>query len=62
MKKKEKKEYLPIEDIWKRYDNRYKGVLKVAEEARRLFEITQERDSEFISKAIQKLMNGKLKK
>ena len=67
MKEEEKKKevrpqidyYIPIEKILEKYPNKYEAIIKISEEARRLFEITGERENKLIIKVLKDLMEDK---
>ncbi|MDI6839285.1 MAG: hypothetical protein QMD71_00260 [bacterium] len=58
--KKDRAYYLPIEDIWNRYGNKYEAITKIVEEVKRVLEIKSEGDSD-ISDIVVKVLKDLVK-
>jgi len=60
-KDKDKEYPIPIEEIWKVIDNKYKAIVIASKEARNIFEIHGDKDGKASILALKKLTRGKIK-
>ncbi len=56
----EREYYVPVEDVWNIMDNKYKALVIIEKEARRIFHINPQSDENPVILAMRRFINGEI--
>jgi DNA-directed RNA polymerase subunit K/omega len=57
----EKEYFVPVEDLWNITENKYKALIVIEREARRIFLVNPQSDKNPVVRAIKQFVNGEIK-